>query len=370
MTAEEARFRTIVDTLLSRAADGADVSGKIGEYVALIHEFARIAAAGDTLFSADDAAPGTVRVTIENDWLRVPFPLVPDLPQTTLLREAVKAAQPLRLKQSSVLCLSGSVLYQGSVHFLGDLDVCEYLDETPEDAEFHRFIRSSADLPMCLTIKFRATNVRHDHPFSPPPTALARTFGEAGGAKLDFLSNIELRPIEATNVCFDRGKSASFVFQEAPIKPAMTPRHLHETTELIEYAAFLARDVNKYAGVRPIKCLKRCLALARITGRWTIADRIRTLLNGCPLLPLEAAVARQDLHDRLEILSGKASASHLAALRFEIRLLAGAVERMRKTARPEQDDEDRFNEAVVDIVASMFEDLPLSFLEWAVPDVA
>lgn len=259
--------------------------------------------------------PGYVQIQIGQHLLLVPFHLLDDLSTDPReLEELCDLATTLKRGLDSTICLSGSGMFLGTLRYIADLDYCEYAIEGDPSAR-NRFLELFGWQPSpsrcCLSVKSGSGDEGWTGewlaPFSgqgssAPVISAVRSMDHG---KFDVVTATKLAGVvEATNLMLvlpDRIRqdrtARSFAFQEAPI--GWVPLRLAIALELGRYAYWLAEEMMKYRKTKPVKALKRALALTSLTFLDHHVGQIRRCLQNHNAPRRSALQARLDLRARL-----------------------------------------------------------------------
>lgn len=288
-----------------------------------------------------DTWPGYVRIDRAGTTLRVPGHVVPDLPPPPFVDEVLSGRDDIRIRNTdSVLCLSGSSLFGGSIVFLGDVDFCEYLSLSDGET-IAQHIHAKFDLirPDLVFLGAEDGTNRHriSRPF-PDPAIDASKWRDESPWMLKFALASRSDTLPATNLGLrmdreDTVLAKSFAHQEAPIDATWFPRDLVDIGEIARYVRFLIDQVDTYSRENVVKALKRALALARILRLETTADRIVALLSRGEPVHREAERDRLALADRISGLGIPELERHATACRDAADRIRTLFEQRRKKWR-------------------------------------
>jgi hypothetical protein len=235
-----------------------------------------------------DDRPGHLCRVVEETMVTVPIHLIDDFPDDRTLSELCALAKAVRCDERSAICISGSAALQRTLHFVADVDFCEYVSDR-NFARHRAFARHARSVPpplACLSLKAECNGVawKQLRPFDPEEVAadaMAFTW-----AKCDFVATtVAVGLVEVSNVILvldpaqpDIGPALrSFAAQEAPFG-SWVPRAFAVPLELGRYVQWLLEQVERLGDNHPVKALKRAIALARVLLLAEFADEARDAL--------------------------------------------------------------------------------------------
>ena len=254
----------------------------------------------------------------------MPWNLLKDFPSDQVLQEIAALARRIRSGADTALCISGSSALGSSLHPVGDLDFCEYVNPQGLEAGDRSFARtvlqasSVADERLvCTQLKILGRRpVHRSRPWAVAPgedETFLRAAMETWVGKCDFIGRTEAEGVlEITNLVLflesdpEEGSGhLSFPHQEAPItrEGGWVPRRLTEPLTLGRYIQWLRRETSVLAAERSeaslAKAAKRALSLTRILFLDELGGRLLDLLHKQDLLLSSAIRARLELGKKI-----------------------------------------------------------------------
>jgi hypothetical protein len=246
--------------------------------------------------------PGYLTTTCGVWQVFVPWPLVNFFPDNAVVEGLIAVGIGLAVPPPSTICISGSSAALGGEIAIGDLDFCQYVPLPPASIfEMAATFRAPAINRVMLTASFgtgkNAVTARRpcwqDWPLLESAMNAATSVAEADRFMLEFLENCKsfgLLPVSIVVLASDptsRLHSAakhSFVYQEAIAvvtgetapSPAWT---LVDPSQLAGYIEFLLKQMSTYAGLKPIKAVKRALSLVCTIRLHKFVDEVMDILE-------------------------------------------------------------------------------------------
>jgi hypothetical protein len=221
-------------------------------------------------------------VTRCGDWIVfVPWPLVVTFPGPRVLANLLDVGRYVSIPPARNLCISGSSAWLGGRVVVGDIDYCQYVDNSPATIakSSESFTSPTKERALVRASYGEDEAVVARPPWSETWSKLSSSMAvdsrdNARRFMLDFVGVVEsmgLMPIScvvlASNFA-DRTRGAakkSFVFQEAIAfegDAAEPPWSLVDPDQLGDYLFFLREKARELIGEKPLKAVKRALSLA------------------------------------------------------------------------------------------------------------
>ena len=270
-------------------------------------------------WTADSQNRGYLLRSFNDLELRVPWNLLKDFPPDQVLREIAGLAREIRSGDDTALCISGSSALYSSIHPVGDLDFCEYVNFQGPGAGERSFARTVLKASSRANDELVCTRLRilgplpsdRSRPWRIAPgedESFLRAAREARAGKCDFLGRTEAEGVlEITNLVLfleDNPEEGSGLFsfppQEAPFtgEGGWVPRRLAEPLTVGRYLRWLRTDISVHLSTEQpnlAKAAKRALSLTRILFLDALGDRLLDLMNEWDLIRSSAIRARLKL---------------------------------------------------------------------------
>lgn len=243
---------------------------------------------------ADPVHAGYLLKTDAGVSMRVPYHVLPTFPSGPELTALFEVSRAVRSANGSIVCISGSNVLRRVFDVVNDVDFCEYLDITQNNAfaNVAGNLKGDNDL-LCLRVKLADKDWKYPSAGKPTSAFIAKTLNsmqaESATLKMDYAGNLaNFGPASITNVIIatdGQGRSAgldkTFAAQEAPLVPSnWIPNAMADPNEMGRYIDWLVRMVVHHANADELpKSLKRAASLSRVTFQRDVTDRIRDLAS-------------------------------------------------------------------------------------------
>lgn len=263
-----------------------------------LHNFYRLIAEieGETLggWEADKTHAGWLLQNRYPVFIRVPAHLAALFPTTQYLDELFSVSSRVRTSSKSIVCISGSNSVKNILDIVDDIDFCEYIPFTSDDAIGAVMQKISQDEDViCRLVKVNSESFAPDKD-KPEKISLALSQVDPSSPscstfKLDYVVRLpDKRAYDASSVMIacdsdfrSAGFQATFAHQEVHISASDTvPIELDNVMELGRYTVWLLSQVEKYKREDNIaKMLKRALSLTRVCWMQGYTSEIADLFS-------------------------------------------------------------------------------------------
>lgn len=244
----------------------------------------------DQSLEVDPSVPGYLSRAVDNRTVYVPMNLAYVSPTHRAIVELSEISSSIRVNLTSHTCISGSAAFLGRTTQISDIDYAEYFEEDGIESYFREYVARERS----VKFSFKACEVRmrdggRVRDIELPFVNCSKSLAEALWRQihidgLDELKDVGPLPISNKVLPVQSGQisESSFVYQEIVVidstggKPS---RSLANQSHLKNYIEFLISESDKHLKMKPVKALKRTIALLSLLRYQADAEQGLSILE-------------------------------------------------------------------------------------------